>query len=296
MLGLSWFKKNIMVPVPYRLNEKTLRIFATFCDEQTIGRIGFIDVEINNPSKIVNYSQHPVLDIGGSGNFDDSGVVTASIVEQPGELWIYYSGYHRESHVPYAILSGLAISRDNGLTAERRQQAPILPALPGESNTRSGPFVLKESIYRMWYIGDYSSGWKKDSQGKMLPWYILKYIESDDGITWSQTTPAISLNFKDEDDEHGLAKPSIWKEDGVYKMIYSIRTFSKGYRLGYAESADGIEFIRKDDEVGLTVSESGWDSEMVCFASRYQYEDKTYLFYCGNGYGLAGLGYAELEI
>ena len=78
-------------------------------------------------------------------------------------------------------------------------------------------------------------------------------------------------------------------------MMYSIRKLSNGYRLGYAESDDGIKFTRMDDKVGIDVSETGWDSEMICFGSRLQYKDKTYLFYCGNKYGLDGFGYAEQE-
>jgi hypothetical protein len=33
---------------------------------------------------------------------------------------------------------------------------------------------------------------------------------------------------------------------------------------------------------------------MIAFAERLQYRDRTYLFYCGNHYGMDGMGYAEL--
>jgi len=293
-LDLPWFKKNIMVPVPCRLDEKTLRLFVTFCDEENIGRIGYVDVEADDPSRVTGYSRNPVLDIGLPGSFDDHGVVTASLVEQPDELWLYYSGYQMAVEVPYVILSGLAVSRDGGLSARRIQAGPVLPALPDELNSRCAPVVLKENFYKMWYTGDYDSGWRSDAQGKMMPWYLTKYLESDDGLHWDRAPARACLKFAD-DDEHGLAKPTLWCEDGLYKMIYSIRSLSGGYRLGYAESADGIRFVRKDGEAGLDVSADGWDSEMVCFAARYEHGDRVYLFYCGNRYGQGGLGYAELE-
>jgi hypothetical protein len=76
-------------------------------------------------------------------------------------------------------------------------------------------------------------------------------------------------------------------------MWYSIRTRSKGYRLGYAESADGRSWTRKDDEAGLDVSESGWDSEMICFACVQPTPYGTYMFYNGNNYGETGFGVAR---
>ena len=108
------------------------------------------------------------------------------------------------------------------------------------------------------------------------------------------------LSLHDEEifnnsDEHGIAKCTLWKEDGLYKIIYSIRSLSKGYMIGYGESLNGINFTRKDEEVGVDVSEFGWDSEMIAFAERFEFKNRVYLFYCGNHYGLDGMGYAELE-
>ena len=54
---LDWYKKNTMVPLPYLLNETTIRIFITMCDEKNIGRIGYVDVDADNPSHIKGYSK-----------------------------------------------------------------------------------------------------------------------------------------------------------------------------------------------------------------------------------------------
>jgi hypothetical protein len=78
-------------------------------------------------------------------------------------------------------------------------------------------------------------------------------------------------------------------------MWYSMRSFSKLYALGYAESSDGIVWERKDDEVGIGPSSSGWDSEMVCYPSVVEVEGQKLMLYNGNGRGLSGIGYAVLE-
>lgn len=46
-------------------------------------------------------------------------------------------------------------------------------------------------------------------------------------------------------------------------MWYSYR--GRSYRIVYAESEDGLIWIRKDQESGIHVSESGWDSEMLAY-------------------------------
>jgi hypothetical protein len=78
-------------------------------------------------------------------------------------------------------------------------------------------------------------------------------------------------------------------------MWYSIRSTTHPYRLGYAESTDGLHWIRKDDEVGIHTSSSGWDSEMICFPCVIDVAGQRYLFYNGNQHGKTGFGYAILE-
>lgn len=293
--GLPWFTKNAMVPIPYLLDEKTIRIFLTMCDEKNIGRIGYVDVEAENPSKIIGYSKEPLIDIGFDGTFDDNGVVTASLLEDGDKLYMYYSGYQLCIKVPYMIFTGVAVSTDKGKSFKKlTTETPILDRIPGEVSTRCVPFVIKEDgIYKIWYTASAGTGWIEAA--KREPLYNLKYMTADSPVEWNQLPPPDNtvIDFKDSD-EHGICKSTLWKEDGKYKIIYSIRSISKGYRLGYGESEDGINWTRMDDQIGIDVSESGFDSEMVCFGERLVYKDKVYLFYSGNHYGMKGIGYAEL--
>ena len=76
-------------------------------------------------------------------------------------------------------------------------------------------------------------------------------------------------------------------------MWYSYR--GETYRIGYAESPDGIVWQRKDDEVGLDVSISGWDSEMIEYSFIFDHKGDRYMLYNGNDYGKSGMGLAILE-
>ena len=67
--------------------------------------------------------------------------------------------------------------------------------------------------------------------------------------------------------------------------------------LYYAESKDGIEWIRKDAEAGIDVSENStdWDYEMIEYPLVINHLDDKILFYNGNHFGQSGVGYAILK-
>ena len=77
-------------------------------------------------------------------------------------------------------------------------------------------------------------------------------------------------------------------------MWYSFKDPAIGYRMGYAESNDGIKWTRMDNEVGIDVSKKGWDSEMIQYPYVFNHKNNKYMLYNGNGYGENGAGLAIL--
>ena len=286
-----WAKKYAFPPTPYFLSNEVIRMYVAFCDENTIGRIGFVDILADNPSEVVAVSEEPVLDIGVPGAFDENGILPTSVVPVDDKLYLYYVGYQLGMKVRYYQFEGLAISHDGGHSFKRRLQVPVTGRSDAEMLNRTSAFVrLRDGVFQMWYVG--GSEWTVVN-GKPLPMYNIKYLESEDGINWPPAGQ-VCIDYANED-EHAFGKPFIIEDGGLHKMFYSVRTRSKGYRLGYAESADGHHWVRKDEEVGIDVSESGWDSEMIAYSSIVRHKEKVYMFYNGNNLGETGFGYAVLE-
>jgi predicted GH43/DUF377 family glycosyl hydrolase len=67
------------------------------------------------------------------------------------------------------------------------------------------------------------------------------------------------------------------------------------YRIGYAFSDDLKNWVRDDDNVGIDVSEDGWDSDMMCYPHVFHCDGKIYMLYNGNEFGRFGFGLAVLE-
>ena len=73
-------------------------------------------------------------------------------------------------------------------------------------------------------------------------------------------------------------------------MWYSFR--GDFYKIGYAESDNGIEWNRQDADAGIDTSDYGWDSEMIEYPYIFECIGNRYMLYNGNGYGKSGIGIA----
>ena len=139
----------------------------------------------------------------------------------------------------------------------------------------------------MWYVS--GTKWEADND-QPKHYYHIKYAESVNGIHW-QRNGIVCVDFGDHD-EYAIARPCVIRDNGIYRMWYAYR--GKGYRIGYAESKDGLRWERKDEEVGIDVSDSGWDSEMIEYPFVFDHDGERYMLYNANGYGKTGIGLAAL--
>lgn len=284
-----WARQYAHLPTPILLESNCIRVYFAGLDKGKFGRIGFVDVSADDPTRVLAVSTNSCLDVGEPGLFDDCGVNPSGILRIGGRFRLYYIGWQRSHCVPYLLLSGLAESAD-GERFERRSRVPILDRTDTEPYLRSAPSVLKvDGGYRAWYVS--ATEWTNVC-GKLYPRYVVRIAESADGIQWPQGGP-ICIDLKG--DEFGIGRPWVLRDLGLYRMWYSIRSHSRPYRIGYAESADGLNWRRMDDRVGVAASESGWDSEMICYAAVIDVNGRRLMFYNGNGHGESGFGCAEME-
>lgn len=285
IISLDWYKKNVMCPVPYLRESGELRVYVAFCDEDNKGRIGYIDVNPENPSEIISYSKKPVLDIGMPGMFDDSGVLPNSLVKVDGKIYMYYSGFQRHINIPYASLLGVCVSDDDGESFIRGRCTPVLDRTENELFIRTGAYVDYDSLNKK-YTLYYASGkeWFKLND-KLEPVYSLKTIQSDNPLIFDGEGKNLMELINDE---YGLTIPQIIDN----YLLFSSRSKKNGYRLKLASNSEG-KYVRSNEEIILNGCEDSWDREMQCFGKVYKYNEEEYLFYCGNHYGIGGLGWAK---
>jgi predicted GH43/DUF377 family glycosyl hydrolase len=121
--------------------------------------------------------------------------------------------------------------------------------------------------------------------------HVIKHAVSDDAIHWTPTGD-VCIGIE-SDDEYAFSKPCVVRDGDLYRMWYSFR--GAAYRIGYAESDDGIVWRRKDDEAGIAPSGEGWDAQTVEYPFVFDHDGACYMLYNGDSYGRTGFGLAVLE-
>lgn len=286
----GWRKNSALTPTPILINNK-IRIYAGFRDSKGISRIGYVDLNPEKPSEIISISERPVLDIGTSGAFDDNGVILGDVIKIGDEIRMYYVGFQIVKNVKFLAFTGLAISKDEGNVFIRVSNTPILDRTNNELYIRAIHTVIFENNkWKAWYAS--GNKWQYINE-KSFPSYNINYLESEDGIKFS--CPA-TLCIDVQGSEYRIGRPRIYKlEADKYIMFFTKGTIQGDYSPGVAYSKDGINWIRRDEKIGIQLSDIGWDSQSLCYPSLLQVGGKVYMFYNGNNMGKEGFGYAELD-
>ena len=107
------------------------------------------------------------------------------------------------------------------------------------------------------------------------------------------------IKFKNSQKKLFTAGPSSLSCENIIGLDQEVidKTKEQTYRIGYAESLDGIEWERKDSLAGIDISNDPleWDHEMIEYPYVFKHNGKKYMFYNGNGYGTNGAGLAIFE-
>lgn len=284
-----WMVTHAQNPFAEKNDELRFKIHFAGRDRENRAHGGVAMLELTGDAVQVRIQAEPTLAPGRLGAFDDCGVMPSCVVDCGAEKWMYYTGWTKAVSVPFRFYIGLAVSNDGGLTYRRYSEAPVLGLCREEPFLTASPWVVREDgKFRMWYVS--GSSWEARTDA-VKHYYRIRYAESADGIGWQAGSVCIDYG----PDEYALARPVVYYRNGLYTMWFSYRGGSGTYRIGYAESLDGINWKRFDDKAGIAPSLTGWDAEMVCYPSLFESGGRTFMIYNGNGYGRDGVGMAVLE-
>lgn len=288
--AMPWATNTALTPTPLLIDEDTIRVYAGFRDDYGVSRVGFVDLLASSPNIVKRISSRPALDVGCPGAFDDNGVILGDVIRVQNEIRMYYVGFQLVSKVKFLAYSGLAVSKDGGETFERYAQTPIMDRSTKSLYIRAIHSVVKiRGKFHIWY----ASGDKWEIiDGVPYPQYQIRHTVSNDGIDIG-TDGVVCVGV--EGLEYRIGRPRVFQSNNRFFMHYTRGTTDGQYLAGLAMSLDGVTWGRIDSELGLDLSESGWDSKHLCYPALISVKDKTYMFYNGNDMGKAGFGYAVLE-
>jgi predicted GH43/DUF377 family glycosyl hydrolase len=289
----GWMNSHAQVPTPIE-TDQSIRVYFSSRPQQNLSLTTFVDLDKNDPTKVLSVNDAPILEVGKPGTFDEHGIMPSCAVRNGQQVYLYYSGWSRGSSVPYTNSTGLAISDDGGKTFQKISDGPILGKGIHDPYSATSPCVLRQGDdWHMWYCS--GTGWQEIA-GKYEHTYDIKHAQSPDGITWS---PDGKTSLRTETEYEALTRPFVTQGKHGYDMWFCYRgslDFRDGedaYRIGYAFSSDLLNWQRRDSEAGIAPAPSGWDSKMIAYPAVITVMNRTWMFYNGNGFGKDGFGIAE---
>ncbi len=275
-------KTHASNPVAVPLGGDLLRVFFGSRDESGRTHIAAAVVRLTDSACVVEEPPgEALLSPGPRGGFDDSGVSVGCVVSDGPRTLLYYLGWNLGVTVPWRNSIGAAVSVGGGAFI-KHSPAPILDRSAEDPFTLSYPCVLKDADgWRMWYGSHRGWGEGHDDMD-----HVIKHAASADGARWHRDGRTV---LAAPASEMAVARPWVIRDSDRYRLWVSHR--GESYRLGYAESADGLAW-EWHGPAGLEPAATGWDSEMVCYTSVVRHRGRLVLFYNGNRYGRTGFGVA----
>lgn len=283
----SWRDNSALTPTPMLMPDGGMRVYCSFRDRAGVGRIGFVDLDINDPTRVLRISAKPVLDIGEPGTFDDNGVILGDIVFHENKFLMFYVGFQLVRKAKFLAFTGLAES-SNGLEFVRVSTVPMI------DRRDTGRFI--QAVHTAWYEQEkwriwYAEGDHWETIGSTdYPSYLIKYTETTD----LKNIPNGICCLRPNEGEYRIGRPRVFRKNSKYHMLFTCGTLSGAYFPGYASSDDGVTWVRDDERFCLKLSSSGWDSKHLSYPALMEVNEKILVCYNGNDMGKEGFGVAYI--
>ena len=219
------------------------------------------------------YEGNPVLEPGSARAWDSHGAGLISVIFDEGIYKGWYVGYDEFENG----LIGFASSPD-GITWTKDEEYPIFPTGEEGSWDEAGidfvDILRVDGIYKMWYIAEGNEH------------YRIGYASSEDGRNWEKYAgnPILNLGPNGTWDDSELLHPSVVYDGESYHMWYN--GYGQGQqRTGYAESSDGITWVKYTGNPVLSLgSEGEWDDSQLGLMSVMHHSGMFHMWYsAGHG-------------
>jgi predicted GH43/DUF377 family glycosyl hydrolase len=221
---------------------------------------------------------NPVLDLGVSGSWDSNSVYACAVLLNGTAYQIWYSG----NDGTYAKV-GYATSQveDKWLKYLTNPVLDLGPPTSWDDDYVAHPTVYYDGVtYHMWYSGESAINNR------------IGYANSTDGITWTKyPDPVVDLGPSSAWDDYHTYSPTVLYDGVLFHMWYSGFDGSI-WRIGYANSSDGILWTKHPTPVLDLGSPTSWDDERV-YSPTVIFDGSTYrMWYAGYDGSNYRMGYA----
>jgi hypothetical protein len=285
--GVSWMAGGLGAFFPRITAEGRLELLVSGRDAQGESRIGSMVFEWGDPPRLLHITD-PVLDRGEPGAFDMNGAGYPWLVEQDGVQRLFYVGWMRlGAGVPFRNQLGLAARSGDAGPFRRLSRASWFPATDREPIGTGSCAVdrLPDGRWRILYVNFVA--WDREGDA-ITHRYNVRQAFSSDGLAFDREASTVAIEL--EGDEVAIGTPAPRRIGEDQEILFTART--RFYRLYSVPVAAGGEILKR--RTLLNIPAGSWDREMQGYPKVLRHAGQDWLFYCGDGYGRAGIGMVPL--
>src|SRR5690242_1298083 len=88
-----WAVHSALQPTPCLIENGPLRVFVGTRDADGRGSVGFVDLDPDDPSRVLGVAERPALPFAKAGTFARDGAVPTAVARDGEVLRLYYAGY-----------------------------------------------------------------------------------------------------------------------------------------------------------------------------------------------------------
>ncbi|MCK5328508.1 MAG: tandem-95 repeat protein, partial [Candidatus Latescibacteria bacterium] len=222
---------------------------------------------------------NPVLDVGASGAWDDASLSSPDVLHDGSIYRMFYTGYDGDQTIiGYAM--GLMQSDPPHIDQTDWVKYPAHTDLESPVSHPSALFF--EDTYHLWVVRE------QEFQRSIC------YAQSANGVTWENYpgNPVLRDGIEADWDGEFVSEPSVLYDGTVYRMWYAGYDGTK-LRIGYATSADGVDWTKHASNPVLDAGASGaWDDAGVSSPSVLVDGSGYHMWYSGYDGITMRIGYA----
>ncbi len=276
-------------PLAIHIEEDLYRIYYSGRDSDNRSSVGAVDIDIVKQT-IVQEHHQPFFLHGNTGTFYADGVSIGNCYQSGETQYMLFMGWQNPASGHWrGDIGRLIVTADLTLKIDSKQ--PLMGCNAVDPISLSYPWVMPDGCggYHMWYGS--TINWDAGNN-EML--HVLNYASSTNGHEWHRQGLAVPYQLGKA---QAFSRPTvIWNANAHYEMWFSYRSGNGDtYRIGSATSQNGQQWRLALADIGIDVSATGWDSEMIEYPFVFDHQGHRYMLYNGNGYGKTGFGLAILN-
>ncbi|WP_146143962.1 glycoside hydrolase family 32 protein [Rhizobium sp. JAB6] len=293
--GHAWWTSHAQAPCVLAIAPRVWRVYFSARNAENTASPVAVDLDPGDNMRVIAEHISPLLQTGPPGSYDHTGVGSACAIWIDGQVHLYTTGVHLRPDVRFQLSIGLALSED-GLSFASAFDGPVRATGPFDPFFASMPCVRRcEDGYRMWYVS--GTGWTMEGT-QQEPLYDIRTCRSSDGRLWEPySLCALSSAGMGAS---AAGRPWVTQDGDGLRLWYSLRgaEFRQGgdaaYRIvSQPLNRDGVAVGSPEPVSFVNPPVVGdFDDWMQAYACIMNYENTEIMFYNGNNFGRAGIGWA----